>query len=230
MKNCKTVVFTDCSNNYFDLLLKEIRKYPVLTKEEEYALWERMQQGSKAARERLINCNLRFVVSKAKEYLWSGMSIDDLFQAGSLGLTLATDKFDAALDNKLISYAVSYIECELLKAVKDHTRNAQYVSLLDPASTDEDCKLVVLDVLDSGAQNYADWDSRYASAFAAMKEQVKHGFFDGAADLWEDYLLMRELGYTLTDVARKHHISVERLKDLIKSINNMLRGSKNSIA
>ena len=113
MKNCKIVTFTDCSTDTMKNILATLRKYKPLTKEEEYTLWERMRDGSAAARERLINANLRFVLSRAKQFDWTGMELEDLFQIGVLGLTEATDRYDASTGNTLISYAVWWIDCEL---------------------------------------------------------------------------------------------------------------------
>lgn len=222
MKNHKSVVFTDRSVMSVDLLLKDIDRYPILSQEEEFALWEKMREGSNNARQQLINSNLRFVFSRAKRFLWSGIALGDLFQLGSIGLMEAADKFDATKGVRLILFAVRYIDGEIQKEVTKHLRLAHNVSLSDAASKDEDCKLTMEDELSSGCQDYADWDSRYDSAFKAAKAQVEKAFFPEAADLWEDYITMKELGYTLNDVAKKHHVTTERAKDLIGKINTYL--------
>ena len=82
MNNHKNIVFLDRSAQSMDILLKDIRRYEVLTAEKEKALLQRMSQGDKKARKQLINSNLRFVLSRAKQYAWSGVSQLDLFQAG----------------------------------------------------------------------------------------------------------------------------------------------------
>lgn len=76
------------------------------------------------------------------------------------------------------------------------------MSLSDAASKDKDCTLTLEELLSSGYLDYTDWDPIYDSAFKAIKDQVKKAFFPEAADLWEDYLTMKELGYTLGDVAK----------------------------
>ena len=83
-----------------------------------------------------------------------------------------------------------------------HQRFAHNVSLSDAASKDKDCTLTLEELLSSGYLDYTDWDPIYVSAFKAIKDQVKKAFFPEAADLWEDYLTMKELGYTLGDVAK----------------------------
>lgn len=222
MKNRKTVIYTDRSMTSVDLLLKAINKYPVLTFEQEYALWEEMQQGCAKARQKLINCNLRYVVSRAKLYLWCGLGLEDLFQAGSVGLTLAADKYDATLGVKFILFARWQIDAELHKAVTEQKKHSNRVSLDNAAYAGDECEKTWQDILPSDTQYRADWDVRYESAFHAMKDRVSKRFWPGAADLWVDYLSMREQGYTLGEVARKHNVSEERAKQLIKQISQDL--------
>ena len=105
MKNSKRVIFTDRSVLSVNLLLKDIKKFPLLTADDEYDLCQRMQKGSRSAREQLINCNMRFVVSIAKKYLWSGVPFEDLITCGAIGLTLAADRFDATRGYRFLSFA-----------------------------------------------------------------------------------------------------------------------------
>ena len=86
MKNQKNVVFTDRSDNSINILFKDIRKYPLLKDDEEKELLDRLSKGNMKAREKLINSNLRLVMSMAKQYTWSGISQGDLFQFGTIGL------------------------------------------------------------------------------------------------------------------------------------------------
>ena len=224
MKNHKSVFFIDRSVMSVNLLLKEIERYKVLSQEEEYSLWKQMREGKGIARTQLINSNLRFVLDRAINYLWSGVPLEDLFQAGSVGLMVAVDMFDASLGVKLISFAVYYIDCEIQKMVTSHLKCSNSVSLSDAAFSSEDCKLTMEDVLSSGRQDYADWDMRYYSAFQDMKAVVKKvAPFEEAAKLWEDNIAMREQGYALNDVARMYHITEEQAKDKIKAIDKSLR-------
>jgi len=158
MKKHKSVVFIDRSVVSVNLILKEVERYKVLSEEEEYRLCKQMREGKGIARTQLINSNLRFVLGRAIKYLWSGVPLEDLFQAGSIGLMVAVDMFDASLGVKLISFAVYYIDCEIQKLVTSHLRCSNSISLGDPAFNDEGCKLTMEDVLSSGRQDYADWD------------------------------------------------------------------------
>ena len=97
--------------------LKEISKIPLLTREEENDLATKAKAGDKAAREKIVNANLRFVVNIAKKYRHSGMDIADLISEGNVGLLTAIDKFDAQKGCHFISYAVWWIRQSILKAI-----------------------------------------------------------------------------------------------------------------
>lgn len=223
MKNGKKNVFIDRSVMSVNLIMKEIKKYEVLSQEEESDLCKQMKEGNSVARKQLINSNLRFVMSRAIKYMWSGVPLEDLFQVGSIGLMLAIDMFDTSLGVRLISFAVYYIDCEIQKMVTSHLRFSSDISLSDAAYNDEDCKLTMGDVLSSGSQDYADWATRYDSAFQYMKAVVKKvAPFEDAAELWVDYIAMKEQGYALSDVARKHHVTEEQAKERIKEIDKSL--------
>ena len=219
MNNSNNTMFIDRSNYCINILKNDIKKYDVLTSEQERELCERMKTGSKSARDKLINSNLRFVISKAKEYLWSGVDFEDLFQAGSIGLMEAVDRFDATKDVKLLSYASHWIECELLKAVKDHSKHKCDRSVDDTLGADIDSRKL-LEVLDSSCENRADWDVRTETAINGIAAQVAQDFCPEAAQLWKDHITMREQGYCMADVAKKYNIPEEIAWEEVKSINN----------
>lgn len=220
--NSKTVVFTDRSTESVNIYLKEIRKYKILTQEQEYALWEEMKKGSTSARTKLINSNLRYVVSRAKQYLGNRVRLEDLIQVGNIGLTEATDKFDATLGVRLILFARWQIDAELQKVVTEHKRNAHDLTLDDVAFRDEDCETMLKDMLEADEQYNADWDIRYETALRAQKDKVKEMGLEWTIGLFEDYLVMTPQGYTLTDLARKYRITEEKVKDTIKKIGKKL--------
>ncbi len=219
MKNQKNVVFTDCSDNSINILFKDIRKYPVLKDEEEKDVLDRLSKGDMKAREKLINSNLRLVMSKAKQYAWTGMSQGDLFQFGVIGLTEAVDKFDPEKGNCFIAYAVYWIDCELKKAVTEHIKQT-HVSLEDKAYPDEDSTCTLADLISAGSEYNADWGIRSEQAIDSMKAKVKSKFFPQAADLWADYVMMKAQGYALHDIAQKYKLTEEMVKSLIKDINH----------
>ncbi len=104
------------------MYLKEIGTVPLLTAEEEYNLAMRKQQGDEAAKQRLIEANLRLVVSIAKRYTGRGMSFLDLVQEGNLGLIKGVEKFDPEKGFKLSTYATWWIRQSVTRALADQAR------------------------------------------------------------------------------------------------------------
>ena len=102
--------------------LKEIGMIPLLTGEEEKILAEKMAEGDPAARKRLIDANLRLVVSIAKRYVGRGMSFLDLIQEGNLGLIKAVEKFDHTKGFKFSTYATWWIRQAITRAIADQAR------------------------------------------------------------------------------------------------------------
>jgi RNA polymerase sigma factor (sigma-70 family) len=98
--------------------LKEIGSYPLLSKEEELELARAIRdQGSEAAKERLVVSNLRLVVSVAKEYGWRGLELMDLIEEGNLGLLHAAEKFDPERGVRFSTYATWWIQRAVRRAV-----------------------------------------------------------------------------------------------------------------
>ncbi|WP_029688639.1 sigma-70 family RNA polymerase sigma factor, partial [Thermoanaerobacter sp. A7A] len=104
------------------MYLKEIGKIPLLTPEEEIELAKRIEQGDEEAKKRLIEANLRLVVSIAKRYVGRGMLFLDLIQEGNLGLLKAVEKFDYRKGYKFSTYATWWIRQAITRAIADQAR------------------------------------------------------------------------------------------------------------
>lgn len=104
------------------MYLKEIGTVPLLTAEEEVELARRKQAGDERAKEKLIEANLRLVVSIAKRYTGRGMSFLDLVQEGNLGLIKGVEKFDYEKGFKLSTYATWWIRQSVTRALADQAR------------------------------------------------------------------------------------------------------------
>ncbi len=104
------------------MYLKEIGTVPLLTAEEELELAKRKSEGDAEAKERLIEANLRLVVSIAKRYTGRGMSFLDLVQEGNLGLIKGVEKFDYTKGYKLSTYATWWIRQSVTRALADQAR------------------------------------------------------------------------------------------------------------
>ncbi|HAG07131.1 MAG: RNA polymerase sigma factor [Clostridia bacterium 62_21] len=104
------------------MYLKEIGRIPLLTPEEEVELAKRMEKGDEEAKRRLIEANLRLVVSIAKRYVGRGMLFLDLIQEGNLGLIKAVEKFDWRKGYKFSTYATWWIRQAITRAIADQAR------------------------------------------------------------------------------------------------------------
>ncbi len=102
--------------------LSDIAKLPMVTPQEEVVLTQKIRQGDQAALEKLTTANLRFVVSVAKQYQSSGMSLGDLINEGNLGLVKAAKRFDETKGFKFISYAVWWIRQSIMSAIGENSR------------------------------------------------------------------------------------------------------------
>lgn len=120
MRITKTI--TNRESISIDKYLQEIGKYELLTPEEEIELARRSKQGDEKALERLIQANLRFVVSVAKQYQNQGLPLGDLINEGNLGLIKAAKRFDETRGFKFISYAVWWIRQSILQALAEQSR------------------------------------------------------------------------------------------------------------
>ena len=109
-------------NDPVKMYLREIGKVPLLTKERELYLSNRILQGDQDAKNELVQANLRLVVSIAKRYLGRGMLFLDLIQEGNLGLIKASEKFDPEKGFKFSTYATWWIRQAITRAIADQAR------------------------------------------------------------------------------------------------------------
>ncbi len=107
-------IFTDSSISWY---LEQINKIPLLSREEEDTLARLARDGDEKGKNRLIKANLRFVVSIAKKYQTSGISLLDLINEGNMGLIKAAEKFDPDRGYHFISYAVWWIRQAIILAI-----------------------------------------------------------------------------------------------------------------
>lgn len=105
---------------------KDISKYPVLSGKKQIELAKEAKFGNEKSRDKLITCNLRFVITCAKQYIGQGVSLNDLIQAGTLGLIQSIDNFNPNRGIKFLSFAVWYIRREIIKSIYNTGRTIRY--------------------------------------------------------------------------------------------------------
>jgi RNA polymerase primary sigma factor len=112
----------NATGDSFQLLLAEISSHKLLTAAEEVALAKRIERGDVEAKHRMVESNLRLVVSIAKRYCGLGLPLLDLIQEGSIGLNRAAEKFDWRRGHKFSTYATWWIKQAIQRAISNHAR------------------------------------------------------------------------------------------------------------
>ncbi len=112
----------DVADDSVRLYLREIGKIPLLKAEEEVALAKQIQRGSKKAKDKMAEANMRLVVSIAKKYIGRGLDLLDLIQEGNTGLLRAVEKFDYTKGYKFSTYATWWIRQAITRAIADQAR------------------------------------------------------------------------------------------------------------
>ena len=122
-KNTKNI--TERSNISVNKYLKEVSRYPMVTVDEEVILAQKIRQGGNEAdkaRQRLVEANLRFVISVANQYHQHNMDLSDLISEGNIGLIKAAERFDETRGFKFISYAVWWIRQSISSTIYENGR------------------------------------------------------------------------------------------------------------
>src|SRR5437588_5404482 len=120
-----TYVIDDLAQQTTDamsLFLQEVRRHPLLTREQEVELAQRIERGDLEAKERLVNSNLRLVISNARKYQGHELPLLDLIQEGILGLIRAAEKFDWRKGYKFSTYATFWIRQAIQRALDNRAR------------------------------------------------------------------------------------------------------------
>lgn len=113
------------NENSLSKYFKDVRKSVLLTPDEEVELAKLIQAGSTEAIEKLVNANLKFVISIAKEYQNQGLSLADLISDGNYGLVKAASKFDHTRGFRFISYAVWWIKQSIIQGLNENARTVR---------------------------------------------------------------------------------------------------------
>ena len=216
IKNGKNIIIIDRNVNCVDALLSDVRKTKPLSPEEESQLWEQMQQGSQRARARLIESNMRYVVSVAKRYIPSGTALEDLILAGCEGLTLAADKFNGSLGFRFLTFADWYVKNEIRKAAYDYIKH-NHSSLDELVDAEDESGATHIDFLPSDHSQSPDWDICYSETLRVLATRVEERQ-SGAGHLVVALHQMAQEGYSTFDFARRYCLNEEQMSRLLDII------------
>lgn len=126
MKSFKiTQSITDRQDASLGLYFKDVSKQPMIDINEEIALTKRIKEGDQKAIDKLVNANLRFVISVAKQYQNKGLPLVDLIQEGNLGIVEAAKRYDETRGFRFISYAVWWIRQSIMHAISSQCRTVR---------------------------------------------------------------------------------------------------------
>ena len=198
-------------------------KLPVLKEKEKMELIVKAQAGDKEARQKMINGNLRLVLSVVQKFTGRGENLDDLFQVGCIGLIKAINTFRADKNIKLATYASRCIENEILMFLRKNSSQRTEVSFDEPLNTDWDGKeLLLSDVLGTEGDVVlrpieADADRKLLSDAVGMLSQRERDIITMRFGLWGQ----KEL--TQKEVADRLGISQSYISRLEKRIILRLR-------
>ena len=104
------------------LYMRDLRKLPIITVEEEKFYARRVAEGNPEARKKMIEANLRLVVKIARRYVNQGLSLLDLIEEGNIGLIKAVEKFNLAKECRFSTYATWWIKQSIERAIANHSR------------------------------------------------------------------------------------------------------------
>lgn len=113
---------TNRDSRSIDKYLSDVSKKEMIGADEEVELAKRIKQGDIGALNKLVNANLRFVISVSKQYQGHGLNLEDLIAEGNIGLITAAKRFDETKGFKFISYAVWWIRQSIMQAIAEHSR------------------------------------------------------------------------------------------------------------
>ena len=120
--NARAEASTDTTGDSLKLFFSQASRYPLLTAAEEVELTKRIERGDMEAKDRMVNSNLRLVISQARRYQGQGLSLEDLIQEGMLGLIRAVEKFDWRRGFKFSTYRILWIRQAIQRGLHNSGR------------------------------------------------------------------------------------------------------------
>ena len=208
--------------------LKQIENNQPLTMEEEQELGRRIQAGDTAARNTLIEANLRFVLTCAIEMATPFVPIEELIAAGNYGLTIAATHYDPSFDNHFCSYAVHHIRRAIREAIGTWACSVKTPTLLQGLlaclslddRNDEDEDNWSRDLIDRlpAAPLGCDVQRNVEEAKEQLRAFLSKWYYPSDVNLLMDLAQMIYDGYNISDLAKKHGLPIRRMKAIIADL------------
>ena len=218
--------FNDTVRTYYE----DLKKFKPLTRTKEKRLIKLCKKGNLKAKNEILEANLRFVFDIAKRYTGRGVPISDLISDGNMGLLRAIDKFDETRDLKFISYAVWWVRQAMLEDIKK-TRLLNHIEIEPNMSNDTVLEKKLSDDEDEHVSYYEvgfsnENDEKSKETVETQKSVVSdllENLTDRERDIIElSYGLNNKKELTLTEIAKKYNMSIERIRQInVKSMRKL---------
>ena len=208
--------------------LEQIKDNQPLTMEEEQELGRRILSGDTAARNKLIEANLRFVLTCAINMATPHVPIEELIAAGNYGLTIAATRYNPSFDNHFCSYAVHHIRRAIREAIKTWVCPVKMPNLLWELQAclslddthDEDADNWSRDLIDliPAAPQSSDIRRNFAEEKEHLRSFLSKWYYPSDVQLLMDLAQMMYDGYTVSDLAKKHGLPTKTMKSIIADL------------
>lgn len=199
--------------------INEIKNIPVLTKEQEFEICQRIKSGDEESITKLVKHNLRFVVHIAKKYQNLGLTFEDLISFGNLGLYKAVKKFDPDRGFKFITFAIWYVKAEITASLNELSTTVRI-----PNSSDEDfsCHGLEHEITSN------DVDRFDKSDLMIELKMILNSLTEIEYDsITKFYGFGYEYAWPMDDVAKHLNVSNERARQIVKKAEAKLKKHPN---
>lgn len=201
--------------------ISEIKSIPLLTKEEEVSICQKIKSGDKSAISELVKHNLRFVIHIAKKYQNLGLTFEDLISFGNIGLYRAAEKFDSDRGFKFITFAIWYVKSEITTALNELSKT---VRIPNSQNSDDFSESEI-----SEFDNYSTDLSRFDKSDLMIElKMILNSLSSVEYDaITRFYGFGRDYAQTMEDIAKHLNLTTERARQIVKTAERKLKKHPN---
>ena len=223
-------------DNTLNIYLDEIGRESLLSEEEERRLSARIKAGDERALNKLIQANLRFVVTVARSYQGKGLTMDDLVSEGNIGLMKAARKYDSERGLRVVNYAVVFSRQQIEKALKQESAECRVENAKDGLSRSVDAPLgnranmSLLSVLSDVNSPLADVRV-YDSAIADAVEYALRSLSEREHQVIAAYYGIEQEHLTMAEIAEDMQLKRERVRQIRnRAVRRLRKAYKNRLS